>query len=56
MDKKAKKRIAILRERIQKIHKQLAGARAQDDEPGAIERLNNEIAEIEAQIEKLKAS
>ena len=56
MDKKAKKKIEVLRQRIQKIHKQLAGARQQDDEPGEIERLENEIAQAQAQIEKLKSS
>ena len=55
MDKKAKKRVEVLRQRIQKMKQQLAGARQQDDEPGEIERLEKEIADATAEIERLKA-
>lgn len=53
MNKKTKKKIEVLRQRIQKLKQQLAGARQQDDEPGEVQRLESEIAEAEAQIEKL---
>ncbi len=56
MDKKAKKKIDVLRQRIHKLQQQLSGARQQDDEPGEIERLEKEIADCQAEIEKLKAS
>jgi len=56
MDKKAKKKIETLRQRIQKLKQQLAGAKKQDDEPGEIERFEAEIKSAEEQIEKLKAS
>ena len=56
MDKKAKKRIDLLRQRIQKLRQQLAGAKQQADEPSEIEKLTDEIAAAEAEIEKLKAS
>ncbi|MFT5524843.1 MAG: uncharacterized coiled-coil DUF342 family protein [Pirellulaceae bacterium] len=46
MDKKAKKRLEVIRQRLQALQKQLAGAKQQDDEPG-------EVAELEAQITKL---
>jgi hypothetical protein len=52
MDKKAKKRIDLLNQRLQKLRQQLAGARKQPDEPGDIRRLEQEIAELA----KLKAS
>lgn len=55
MDKKAKKNLSLLREKVQKLKKQLAGAKQQDDEPGEIERLEQEIAKLDEQIEKLKA-
>lgn len=56
MDKKAKKKIEVLRQRIQKFRLQLTGAKQQDDEPGEVQRLEEEIASSEAQIEKLKNS
>ncbi|MDG2383954.1 MAG: hypothetical protein P8N76_19945 [Pirellulaceae bacterium] len=56
MDKKAKKRIEVLRQRIVKIQQQLSGARQQDDEPGEVERLEQEINDVKAEIEKLKSS
>ncbi len=55
LDKKAKKRIDVLRQRIQKMNQQLAGAKQQDDEPGEVERLEKDIAESKAEIERLKA-
>ena len=56
MDKKAKKRIGVLRLKIQKLRQQLAGAKKQPDEPEEIPRLEQEIAAAEAEIAKLKAS
>lgn len=56
MDKKAKKKIDVLRQRAQKLRQQLAGAKKQDDEPGEVERLEKEIADIGAEVEKLQKS
>ena len=56
MDKKAKKKIEVLRKRIVHLHQQLAGAKQQPDEPDDIPRLEGEIAAAEAEIEKWKAS
>ena len=56
MDKKAKKRIEVLRQRIGKLQLQLSGAKQQNDEPGEVERLEAEIAELKTEIEKLKNS
>lgn len=55
MDKKAKKKIDILQQRLQKLRQQLSGARRQNDEPGEVARLEREIKEAEAEVEKLKA-
>jgi len=56
MDKKAKKRIEVQRQRMQKLRQQLAGAKQQDDEPGEVDRIEKEIADANAEIEKLKSS
>jgi len=56
MDKKAKKRVEVLRQRTQKLNQQLAGARQQEDEPGEVDRIEQEIASVKEEIEKLKAS
>lgn len=56
MDKKVKKKLDVIRTRLQKLRLQLAGARKQDDEPGEVQRLEAEIAELEAEAEKLKSA
>lgn len=56
MDKKAKKRIDLLNTRLQKLRLQLAGAKKQMDEPGEVTRLEKELAEVTAELEKIKAS
>ncbi len=55
MDKKAKKRIQTLHERIQKLRQQLAGARKQADDPGELQALERQITEAEAEVAKLKS-
>jgi hypothetical protein len=54
MDKKAKKKSEVLRQRLLKLQQQLAGAKQQPDDPGDITRLEKEIAAIQAEITKLK--
>lgn len=54
MDKKAKKKIDVLRQRIQKLQLQLAGAKQQEDEPGEVAKLEAEIKSLLADIDKLK--
>ncbi len=56
MDKKAKKRIDLLNTRLQKLRLQIAGAKKQMDEPGEVARLEKELAEVTAELEKVKAS
>jgi phage shock protein A len=56
MDKKAKKKIQTLNQRIQKLHQQLAGARQQADDPGELKALERQIADAEADVAKLKES
>ena len=54
MDKKAKKKSEVLRQRLLKLQQQLAGAKQQPDDPGDISRLEKEIAAVLAEITKLK--
>ena len=56
MDKKAKKRIDLLQQKLQKLRMQLAGAKKQVDDPADITRLEKEIAAAEAELRSLKAS
>ena len=56
MDKKAKKRIQTLNQRLQKLHMQLAGAKKQMDDPDELKALEQQVAEAEAELAKLKAS
>jgi DNA-binding FrmR family transcriptional regulator len=54
MDKKAKKKQDILRQRLQKLQQQLAGARRQLDDPDEVRRLEQDIAAAQAELEKIK--
>lgn len=56
MDKKTKKRLDLLNQRMQKLRMQLAGARKQMDDPADVARLEREIGEVGAEIEKIKQS
>ena len=55
MDRKTKKKLDTAHQRLQSLRRRLAGAKKQRDEPGEVERLEKEIALLEAQIEKLKS-
>jgi DNA-binding FrmR family transcriptional regulator len=54
MDKKAKKKIQTLNQRVQKLRQQLAGARKQVDDPGELKGLEEQLAAAEAELAKLK--
>lgn len=56
MDKKAKKRVDLLNQRLQKLRQQMAGARKQMDDPADVKRLESEVAQVSAELEKLKQS
>ncbi len=56
MDGKAKKRLDVIHKKLQMLRMQLAGAKKQNDEPGEVERLAKEIADLESEGEKLKKS
>jgi len=56
VDKKAKKKLHALNERIQRLRQQLAGAKKQMDDPAEVTSLEQQISAAEAEVAKLKAS
>lgn len=54
MDKKAKKKTEVLRDRLTKLRQQLAGAKKQMDDPDEVQRIKHDIAQATAELEKLK--
>jgi len=56
MDKKAKKRIDLLRKKVTDLQPRLAGAKKQMDDPDEVKKIEAEIAAAQQEIEKLKAS
>jgi uncharacterized coiled-coil DUF342 family protein len=56
MDGKAKKRLDVINKKLQTLRQQLAGAKKQNDEPGEVERLTKEVADLEKEAETLKKS
>jgi hypothetical protein len=54
MDKKAKKRIELLRKKVSELQPRLAGAKKQMDDPEEVRKLEAELAAAQAEIEKLK--
>ena len=56
MDKKEKKRIEVLQQKISKLQQQLAGARKQPDDPADVPRIEKELAAAHAELSTLKKS
>lgn len=54
MDKRDKKRLDVIHQKVQKLRQMLAGARAQEDEPGEVAQLEAEIAKLEAEAKQLR--
>jgi DNA-binding FrmR family transcriptional regulator len=54
MDKKIKKKAHVLRQRIQTLQQQLAGARKQMDDKEELKLIEQQLAAAEAELEKLK--
>jgi hypothetical protein len=55
MDGKAKKRLEVIKQKLQLLRQKLAGAKKQDDEPGEVRKLEQEIAALESEAAKLRA-
>jgi len=56
MDKKTKKKIQQVQQRLQKLRQQLAGAKKQKDDSGETAALQKQVAEAEAELARLRAS
>ena len=54
MDRKTKKRMQTLHQRIQKLSQQLAGSRKQMDDPDELAVLEKQLADAEVELAKLK--
>lgn len=54
MDGREKKRLEVIKQKLQMLRQKLAGARKQDDEPGEVKQLEQQIAALEAEAAKLK--
>ena len=55
MDKKDKKRIEVLQQRIAKLQQQLAGAKKQPDDPADVPRLERDLAAAHAELATIKS-
>ena len=56
LNKKQKKQIDALKNKIQKAQQLLAAARNQPDDPADVPRLEKEISDMQSEIEKIKNS
>lgn len=56
MDKKAKKRIEILRKKQETLQKQISGAKKQLDDPEELRRFEAELAAVLREIQELQSS
>ena len=54
LDKRAKKQIEALRNKLTSLRQQLAGAKKQPDDPAEVPRLERAIADAEAEIKRIK--
>ena len=56
MDKKAKKRLAVIRKKQKDLQHRIMCVKQQNDEPGELDALEAELAKITAEAEQLKNS
>jgi DNA-binding FrmR family transcriptional regulator len=54
MDKKVKKKVDTLNQRIQRLRQQLAGAKKQHDDSGEAASLQQQLAAAEAELARVK--
>lgn len=55
MDKKAKKRLEVIKQKLAQLQQQLAGAKQQMDDPADVKRIESEIATLQAERDRLKS-
>jgi len=56
MDKKAKKRLSVIRKKQKDLQHKIMCVKQQNDEPGELDALEAELAKITAEAEQLKNS
>ncbi len=56
MDKKSKKRIQVLNQRIQQLRQRLSAEKKQPDDLRELKNLEDQLAAAEAELAKLKSS
>lgn len=56
MDKKLQKKLDALKKRIQNLKQQIAGAKKQLDDPAELKSLNNQLADAEAEMAKVRGA
>lgn len=56
MDKKAKKRVEVIRKKLGQLNQQLVGAKQQMDDPDEVTQLEKQIADLKTEMANLKAS
>jgi archaellum component FlaC len=56
MDRKTKKKLDKVHQQLQNLRQRLAGAKKQQDEPGEVEHLEQQIAQLESEANKLKSA
>ena len=56
MDKKQKKRMEVLHQKIAKLQQLLAGAKRQPDDPAEVPRLERELAAAHEELSRLKGA
>ena len=54
LSKKQKKQLDVARKKLEKLHPLVRAAKQQMDDPEELTALKQQVAEIEAQIEKIK--
>jgi len=56
MDKKSKKRLALLQEKVQRLRQQISAEKKQPDEPETLVHYEKDLSELLKEIEALQAT
>jgi len=56
VDKKQKKRLDVINKKLTSLRQQLAGSRAQADDPAELKELEDQVTKLEAEAAEIKAA
>jgi len=56
VDKKQKKRLDVINKKLTGLRQQLAGSRAQADDPAELKELEDQVTKLEAEAAEIKAA